>query len=84
MTLLDLIRDAIARLVAIQESFEYGDSGTACAMAHDLEVDLVGGLANLGDSEPRFRLSDFNTVPSYGDGDPRIEAWCRAYLDDVA
>jgi hypothetical protein len=31
--------------------------------------------------EPRVRLDDFNSIPTYGPADPRIEAWCRAYLD---
>ena len=83
MNLINLTRDALVRVVAIREALEDGDPSHAYALATDLEHDLAGGLAEIGDDEPRVCLSDFNDVPSYGARDPRTIAWCRAYLSDA-
>lgn len=62
---------------------KFVDHAYAAAIADGLEHDLAGGLAEIGDDEPRVRLSDFNDVPTYGPADPRTVAWCRAYLDGI-
>ena len=45
MTLVALLRDVAARIVAAQEALEVGDTGEAFAILVDLEADVVGSLA---------------------------------------
>jgi hypothetical protein len=47
MTALDVIANAVARVVAVEEALEFGDTGEAFAILVDLEADLVGSLAAL-------------------------------------
>jgi hypothetical protein len=47
VTALELLRDALARIVYLRESFEVGEVDTAVAIAADLERDLAAGLAEL-------------------------------------
>ena len=47
MSALDLLRDALARITALVAELDYGDVGTAGAIATDLEQDLAAGLAQL-------------------------------------
>jgi len=42
-----LLRDVLARVVTIKESLECGDSGSAYAVARDLEDDLAGDISRL-------------------------------------
>jgi hypothetical protein len=84
VTLIALIRDACARIVAAREAFECGDTALAYAILTDLEHDIAAGLATIDDGEPRFGLDDFHDIPTYSRGDEQIAAWCRAYLDNAA
>jgi hypothetical protein len=43
----DGLRDATARLVAIQDAIEDGDTGYAWTLAHDLEPDLAFVVSRL-------------------------------------
>ena len=47
MTLLALLRDVAARIVAAQEALEAGDTGEAHSILRDLEVDVISSLAAL-------------------------------------
>ena len=47
MTALEVIRNALSRVVAVEEALEVGDTGEAFALLVDLEADLVGSLAAL-------------------------------------
>lgn len=47
MTALDVIANAVARVVSVEEELEFGDTGEAFAILVDLEADLVGSLAAL-------------------------------------
>ena len=47
MSLLALLRDVAARIVAAQEALEDGDSGYAHTLLVDLEADVVESLAAL-------------------------------------
>lgn len=49
MKLLALLRDALSRVVAIREALEDGDPAYAHALADDLEHDIAGGLATIGE-----------------------------------
>ncbi len=85
MKLIELLRDACARIVAAREAFECGDPELAYSILTDLETDLAGELTTaIAADEPRYCLADFNTIPSRGLRDERTVAWCRAYLDDAA
>ena len=44
---LELLRDALARVSALVAELDYGDVGTAGAIAADLEDDLAAGIAQL-------------------------------------
>jgi hypothetical protein len=41
------LRDALARIVALRESLEFGDPVEAAAVARDLEIDLAATLREL-------------------------------------
>ena len=47
VTAIEIVRDAIARVVAAEEAIEDGDSGYAHAVLVGLEADLVGSLSAL-------------------------------------
>ena len=47
MTALDVIQNAVARVVAVEEALEVGDTGEAFTLLVNLEADLVGSLAAL-------------------------------------
>jgi hypothetical protein len=40
-----VLRDVVARVVAVQEALEVGDTGEAFAILVDLEADVVASLA---------------------------------------
>jgi hypothetical protein len=44
---LELLRDALARIIYLREALEVGDVGTAVSVAGDLEHDLATQLAQL-------------------------------------
>ncbi len=44
MTLLALLRDVAARIVAAEEALEVGDTGLASLILVDLEADVVAAL----------------------------------------
>ena len=44
MSLRDIIRDAVCRIIAIREALESGDTWEAATIAHDLEIDLVSAM----------------------------------------
>jgi hypothetical protein len=53
VTAIDVIRNALARVVVVEEAIEVGDTGEAFAILIDLEGDLVGSLAALSmEQEP--------------------------------
>jgi hypothetical protein len=47
MTAVELLRDAICRVIHAEEAIEDGDSGYAHAILTSLEADLVSSLAAL-------------------------------------
>lgn len=47
MTLLEVIRDALARIVAARSELESGDNTTADMILYDLEHELVGLLERI-------------------------------------
>jgi hypothetical protein len=51
VTLVALLRDVAARIVAAEEALEVGDAGLAFAILVDLEADVVGSLAALSMEE---------------------------------
>lgn len=63
MNFLSLMRDVLARIVVVREELEVGAVGEAAAVLYDLEIDLAGGLATIGDGTDRVRLDDFNDIP---------------------
>jgi hypothetical protein len=52
MTALELLRDTLARVSALVVELDYGDVGTAGAIAADLEQDLAAALAQLEERAP--------------------------------
>jgi hypothetical protein len=44
MSLRDVLRDAVARVIAICEALEFGDIDLAADIARDLELDLVSAM----------------------------------------
>lgn len=59
-----LLRDAVARLVVVQEAIEDGNPSYAHTVAHELELDIAGCLHHFGDDIVRVCLADFNTIPA--------------------
>jgi len=47
MSALELLRDALARIIYLRESLDVDDVGTAVSIAADLEHDLAAQLARL-------------------------------------
>ena len=64
MNFVSLMRDVLARIVVVREELEVGAVGEAAAILHDLEIDLAGGLATIGDDIVRVTLDDFNAITS--------------------
>lgn len=62
MSLYRLLRDALARVVAIREALEDGDVRYAAEVAYQLELDLAGSLSSIGDDIERVCLDDFNEI----------------------
>ncbi len=47
MTVRELLREVLARVVTIREALEDGDTGYAASIAANLEHDLAGALEQL-------------------------------------
>jgi len=52
VSLVALLRDSVARIVAARESLDLGDTSEASQILYELELDIV-----------RVRLDDFNAIP---------------------
>jgi hypothetical protein len=49
--LVQLLRDAVARVVFIEDAIEEGDTGMAFSVARDIELDLRAAVSHLGERD---------------------------------